>query len=87
MLWKGADDDVPAGTVGRVEAIYGDEVEVSFPNGGSTGTAGDQVAARLLFTFFAGRLGKVSIDSNNGGSKDEESSRELTIGSRLGSQI
>ena len=32
MKWKGDDDDVPVGTVGRVTSIHADgDVEVAFP--------------------------------------------------------
>jgi lipid-binding SYLF domain-containing protein len=76
VTWKGSDEDVPVGTVGSVEAVYEDgDVEVSFPNRRSPGTAGGQESApdRLLFTFFAGRLERAPDGA------DDDESTEVVV--------
>lgn len=61
VSWKGADEDVPAGTVGRVYRIFGDgDVEIAF-------VGKDSKAPPKLFTFHESRLDLVEDPSKGEG--------------------
>ena len=65
VRWKGADEDIPAGTVGRALCVHDDgDVEVLFP----VGDAGEAV-----FTFVASRLERVTASK---ASRSREVSRD-----------
>ncbi len=55
VTWKGADSDIPTGTVGHVYRVFDDgDVEVAFPT-----KKNDE---QLIFTFTAERLEHASAD-------------------------
>ena len=58
VTWKGADEELPEGTVGKVLAVHDDgDVEVIFPT----------AAGPTTFTFGADRLAKSSLAAGPGG--------------------